>query len=66
MSLSYIKPLDGIRFLAVTLVLLDHWSGDNMGFPAGYLGVCLFFVLSGFLITRILLQAKHKDDRGKR
>lgn len=63
MSLSYIKPLDGIRFLAVTLVLLDHWSGDNMGFPAGYLGVCLFFVLSGFLITRILLQAKHKDDQ---
>jgi peptidoglycan/LPS O-acetylase OafA/YrhL len=63
MSLSYIKPLDGIRFLAVTLVLLDHWSGDKMGFPAGYLGVCLFFVLSGFLITRILLQAKQKDDQ---
>ena len=47
MSLTYIKPLDGIRFLAVTLVLLDHWSGDKMGFPAGYLGVCLFFVLEG-------------------
>ena len=63
MSLTYIKPLDGIRFLAVTLVLLDHWSGDKMGFPAGYLGVCLFFVLSGFLITRILLQAKQNDKQ---
>lgn len=62
MSLQHIKALDGIRFLAVTLVLLDHWSGDQLGFPAGYLGVCLFFVLSGYLITRILLHAKSQDD----
>lgn len=59
---GYIKSLDGLRFLAVGLVLVDHWSGDNLGFPASYLGVCLFFVLSGFLITRILLAAKEKDQ----
>ncbi|WP_304234017.1 acyltransferase [Jiulongibacter sediminis] len=58
---GYIKSLDGLRFLAVTLVLADHWSGDQLGFPASYLGVCMFFVLSGFLITRILLKAKEKD-----
>jgi peptidoglycan/LPS O-acetylase OafA/YrhL len=58
---NYIKSLDGIRFLAVSLVLIDHWSGDRLGFPASYLGVCLFFVLSGFLISRILLSAKEKD-----
>ncbi|SOE22855.1 Peptidoglycan/LPS O-acetylase OafA/YrhL, contains acyltransferase and SGNH-hydrolase domains [Spirosomataceae bacterium TFI 002] len=58
---GYIKSLDGLRFLAVALVLVDHWSGDMLGFPASYLGVCLFFVLSGFLITRILLAAKDKD-----
>ncbi len=58
--------MDGIRFLAVTLVLADHWSGDRLGFPASYLGVCMFFVLSGFLITRILLSAKEKDIGLKR
>lgn len=62
MKNAYIPALDGIRFLAVTLVLVDHWSGDSLGFPASYLGVCMFFVLSGFLITRILLKAKHKDE----
>lgn len=59
---GYIKSLDGIRFLAVTLVLADHWTADRLGFPASYLGVCMFFVLSGFLITRILLAAKEKDS----
>ncbi len=69
MKNNYIKSLDGVRFLAVTLVLADHWSGDKIGFPAAYLGVCMFFVLSGFLITRILLSAKEKDsalNRGHR
>ncbi|WP_064196827.1 MULTISPECIES: acyltransferase [Emticicia] len=59
---SYLKQLDGLRFLAVTMVLVDHWSGDMLQFPISYLGVCMFFVLSGFLITRILLQSKQKDE----
>lgn len=58
----YLRQLDGIRFLAVTMVMIDHWSGDSLGFPISYLGVCMFFVLSGFLITRILLNAKAKDE----
>ncbi len=60
---NYIKQLDGLRFVAVTLVLIDHWTGDALNFPISYLGVCMFFVLSGFLITRILLQAKEKDEK---
>ena len=63
---SYLKQLDGLRFIAVSLVLIDHWSGDALGIPISYLGVCLFFVLSGFLITRILLQAKQKDEELQR
>ncbi|RFS17924.1 acyltransferase [Emticicia sp. C21] len=59
---SYLKQLDGIRFLAVTMVLVDHWSDEKLKLPLGFLGVCLFFVLSGFLITRILLNAKDKDE----
>lgn len=63
---SYLKQLDGLRFIAVSMVLVDHWSGDALNFPISYLGVCMFFVLSGFLITRILLQAKEKDFTLKR
>lgn len=61
LNINYLKQLDGLRFIAVSLVLIDHWSGDALHFPISYLGVCMFFVLSGFLITRILLQAKQKD-----
>ena len=59
---SYLKQLDGLRFIAVSMVLLDHWSDERLKIPLGFLGVCMFFVLSGFLITRILLQAKDKDE----
>ena len=60
---TYFSQLDGIRFIAVALVLLDHWLAESNVYPLGVLGVTLFFVLSGFLITRILIQSKLKDDK---
>ncbi len=63
---SYIRSLDGLRFLAVGLVLVDHWSNYRLGFPGSYLGVSLFFVLSGYLITGILLKAKNVDNQVNR
>ena len=45
--------LDGVRALAVALVVLFHAGFGFM--PGGYVGVSVFFTLSGFLITRLLL-----------
>lgn len=54
-KLDNITALDGVRALAVALVMAVHYHEQ---FGGGWIGVQLFFVLSGFLITRILLNAK--------
>lgn len=51
-QLSYIPGLDGLRALAVGAVLLYHHHPALL--PGGFLGVELFFVLSGYLITALL------------
>jgi peptidoglycan/LPS O-acetylase OafA/YrhL len=57
----YIAQLDSLRAFAVLGVLLHHYGAAYFGHPFGALaqaGVQLFFVLSGFLITGILLRAR--------
>jgi peptidoglycan/LPS O-acetylase OafA/YrhL len=51
---DYRPHLDGLRALAVYLVVFFH-AGSSW-FPGGYIGVDVFFVLSGFLVTRLLLR----------
>jgi len=53
---GHLPQLDGLRTVAVSLVFLHHWT--NWGHGLGILGVQLFFVLSGFLITGILLRLR--------
>jgi peptidoglycan/LPS O-acetylase OafA/YrhL len=50
--IAYQPALDGVRAVAVAAVLLFH--GEIAGFGGGYLGVSVFFTLSGFLITSLL------------
>ncbi|MEI9941030.1 MAG: acyltransferase [Pseudomonadota bacterium] len=61
-ELGHIAELDGVRGLAILLVLELHLVASSLGplrrlASAGWVGVDLFFVLSGFLITRILRRA---------
>ena len=52
-SFSFVPALDGLRAIAVTGVMLYHGGAPLAG--GGFLGVNVFFVLSGFLITSLLL-----------
>jgi peptidoglycan/LPS O-acetylase OafA/YrhL len=60
LSPRYNPALDGLRALAIALVFADHCHVP--GFDAGFFGVDLFFVLSGFLITGLLVD--EIDARG--
>jgi len=59
--LEYQPGLDGLRGLAVSLVVLFHADLDWMS--GGFLGVSIFFTLSGFLITSLLLGEKEESGR---
>lgn len=64
---NYVRPgrgieaLDGVRAVAVALVLADH--GGIPGLSGGFLGVDIFFVLSGFLITSLLIDEIGRTGR---
>ena len=66
--LGHRPALDGVRAVAVALVVLGHVDdillpGGRDPLPGGFLGVDLFFVLSGFLITRLLLDERTGTGR---
>ena len=54
---EYIPGLDGVRALAVAAVMVFHAEMAGLA-PGGFLGVDVFFVLSGFLITSLLLRER--------
>jgi peptidoglycan/LPS O-acetylase OafA/YrhL len=57
-SLRRFRPdIEGLRAVAVVFVILSHAS---LGLPGGYVGVDIFFVISGFLITQQLLRERDR------
>lgn len=57
---EYNPRLDGLRAIAILLVVFSHYSIP--GFKGGGVGVDIFFVLSGFLITRVLIKGLEKKE----
>ncbi len=58
---GHLDSLDGIRALAIGAVFLLHF--DQKYFPGGFLGVDIFFILSSYLITRILLRERQTRSK---
>ena len=58
-SLPHRPAIDGLRAVAVLAVFLFHLSPERL--PGGFLGVDVFFVISGYLITLILARAEREN-----
>ena len=56
--MRYRSEIDGLRAFAVLPVILFHAGFEN--FSGGYIGVDVFFVISGYLITGILIKEREK------
>jgi peptidoglycan/LPS O-acetylase OafA/YrhL len=68
--MQHMPQLDGVRAIAVLMVIWWHFMPQHLKVggavaPWGAIGVGLFFTLSGFLITRILLNCRLKIDAAK-
>ncbi|HEY3502270.1 MAG TPA: acyltransferase [Actinocatenispora sp.] len=64
--LGHVPALDGVRAVAILSVVLFHtpgWGSFPRILPGGHMGVTVFFVLSGFLITTLLLAEHHRYGR---
>ena len=67
---NYFRQLDSLRAIAVSMVIFSHWAGyhgylwtDDLFWFNGEVGVKVFFVISGFLITGILLTERFDSEK---
>lgn len=59
--MGYMPALDGVRALSVIAVILYH--ADVAWIPGGFIGVEVFFVVSGFLITSLMIDEQHSTGK---
>ena len=59
-NFKYRPEIDGLRALSVIAVIIYHFNPSSL--PGGYLGVDVFFVISGYLITSLLI--KELEENG--
>ena len=60
-SVPYLRGLDGMRALAVIAVMVYH--ANSAWLPGGFIGVEVFFVISGYLITLLLIGEHERSGR---
>ena len=64
-SIKYRPEIDGLRGIAIILVLIYHarfYNSDDFFLKGGFLGVDIFFVISGYLMTSIMLSQVKKNN----
>ncbi len=60
MKIAYRPDIDGLRAVAVIAIL--HFHFDERWLPGGFVGVDIFFVISGFLITSLIIGERSAGD----
>ncbi|MEH0844414.1 acyltransferase, partial [Micromonospora sp. CPCC 205711] len=63
LAMRRFEALDGLRAIAAVIVVAFHFGGPRWAWTSGWIGVHLFFVLSGFLITTLLLREESARRR---
>ncbi|MFF1904200.1 acyltransferase family protein [Kitasatospora sp. NPDC058218] len=63
LAMRRFDALDGLRALAAVIVVFFHYGGPESRFLSGWIGVHAFFVLSGFLITTLMLRERDRTGR---
>lgn len=63
LAMRRLPALDGLRAIAALMVVAFHFGGAKWSWLSGWLGVHVFFVLSGYLITTLAL--REEDRKGK-
>ena len=61
LKVAWRSDIQGLRAIAVALVIADHFGAP--GVAGGFVGVDVFFVISGFLITGILVRESDRTGR---
>lgn len=65
MAIKYIRSFDGLRGIGALMILLYHWPYTRFAISHGWEFMQMFFVMSGYLITLVLLEEKNRYTFGR-